>query len=48
LKKDTVVTKEQVREIRSKRNLASLLERDKQELMCVKLLEGPKRMLRMN
>jgi hypothetical protein len=48
LKKDAVVTKAQVREISGKRNLASLLERDKQELMYVKLLEDPKRMLRIN
>jgi hypothetical protein len=48
LKKDAVVTKEQIRDISSKRNLASLLERDKKELMCVKLLEGPKRQLRIN
>lgn len=48
LKKDAVVTKEQIRDISSKRNLASLLERDKQEQMCVKLLEGPKRQLKVN
>ena len=48
LKKDAVVTKEQVRDISSKRNLASMLNRDKKELMCVKLLEGPKRQLRIN
>lgn len=48
LKKNAVVTKEQIRDISSKRNLASLLERDKQEQMCVKLLEGPKRQLKVN
>jgi len=48
LKKDAIVTKEQVRDISSKRNIASLLERDKKEQMCVKLLEGPKRMLKIN
>ena len=48
LKKNAVVTKEQIRDISSKRNLASLLDRDKQEQMCVKLLEGPKRQLKVN
>ena len=46
LKKDAVVTKEQIREISSKKNIASLLERDKKKQMCVKLLESPKRMLK--
>jgi hypothetical protein len=48
LKKNAVVTKEQIRDISSARNIASLLERDKKEQMCIKLLEGPKRMLKIN
>lgn len=48
LKKDALVTKAQIRDISSKRNIASLLDRDKKERMCVDLLEGPKRMLKLN
>ena len=48
LKKDAIVTKEQVKDISSKRNLAALLARDKEEHMCARVLEGPKRLLRIN
>lgn len=48
LKKNAVVTKAQIRDISSARNIASLLERDKKEQMCIKLLEDPKRMLKIN
>lgn len=48
LKKNAVVTKKEIRDISSARNIASLLDRDKKEQMCIKLLESPKRMLKIN
>lgn len=46
LKKGALVTKEQIREISRIRNLAISLERKSEEKMCKKMLDAPKKMLK--
>jgi len=48
LRKDAIVTKEQVKEISTRRNIASIHLKNRYEQLCVAELKNAKRMLRIN